>query len=412
MNILVISLYFPPDMGGASNRAWNAALGLKGRGHRVKVVAGFPHYPDGNIPRRHQGKAVVKEYLNGLDVFRVWVPPLPTEGIVKRFLIYFSFMWSSLFAVFWVGKVDGIFYVSPFSSTFIVPGLFYRVVKWARLILDCGDLWPNSAVDLGFLRSGWLVKVAKFTSYVSYRLADGIAPINDSIKSGILSEYKVHKSKVHVVELGVDPEVFRPLPKNVNLLEKEGLQGKFVVMYSGILGPAYDFNVILEAAKILESYKDIVFVIRGDGELREEIISRVKNQGLENVVMLGKVEGTDKVIECLNLADVFVLPMRNVRVSETAIPSKVYEFLACGKPVICGARGELADLIQKCGAGIAVGMGHGKALAVTVLNLFGNRSLCTEMGKNAQEAILTYFSNREVGRKLENILHGVRSRSY
>ncbi|MHA1834023.1 MAG: glycosyltransferase family 4 protein [Candidatus Baldrarchaeia archaeon] len=411
MNILVISLYFPPDMGGASNRAWNAALGLKGRGHRVKVIAGFPHYPDGNIPRRYQGKAVVKEYLNGLEVYRVWVPPLPTEGIIKRFLIYFSFMWSSLFAVFWVGRVDGIFYVSPFSSTFVVPGLFYRVVKGARLILDCGDLWPNSAVDLGFLRSGWLIKMAKFTSYVSYRLANGIAPINHSIKRGILREYKVHESKVHVVELGVDPEVFRPLPKNPNLLERHGLQNKFVVMYSGVLGPAYDFDTILKAAKILESDRNIVFVIRGDGERKQEIIDKMDKYKLSNVVLLGKVESTNEVVEYLNLADLFVLPMKNVEVSQTAIPSKVYEYLACGKPIICCAEGELNDFLCKYNAGLTVSTGDFEALSKAILSIYKDHVERIDLGDNARKAIVEHFSNQKVGQKLENIFHRAKQES-
>jgi len=411
MNILVISLYFPPDMGGASNRAWNAALGLKGLGHKVKVIAGFPHYPDGNIPRRYRGKAVVKEYLNGLEVFRVWVPAIPTEGTVKRFLIYFSFMWSSLFAVFWVGKVDGVFYVSPFTSTFVVPGLFHRIVKRAPLILDCGDLWPNSAVDLGFLRSGWLVKIAKFTSYVSYRLADGIAPINDSIKRGILREYKVHEDQVHVVELGVDPKVFRPLPKNTNFLERYGLQNRFVVMYSGVLGPAYDFDIILKAAKILELNKNIVFVIRGDGECKQGIIDKMKEYGLSNVVLLGKVESINEVVEHLNLADVFVLPMRKVNVSQTAIPSKIYEYLACGKPIICCAEGELNNLLCKHKAGLTVSTGDFRALSKAILSVYRDHVKRTEMGENARKAIVEHFSNQKVGQKLENIFSRVRSKN-
>lgn len=409
MNIVIISLYFPPDMGGASNRAWNAALGLKKQGHKIRVIAGFPHYPDGNIPRKYRGKAVVKEYLNDLEVLRVWIPPLPTEGIIKRFLIYFSFMWSSLFAVFWVDRVDDIFYVSPFSSTFFVPGLFYRIVKRAHLILDCGDLWPNSAVDLGYLRSGWLVKMAKFTSYVLYRLADGITPINNSIKRGIIREYKIDKSKVHVVELGVDPEVFRPLPKNVNLLEKEGLRGKFVAMYSGVLGPAYDFDVILEAAKILDSYKNIVFVIRGDGECKQAIINKMKKYELSNVILLGKVESVNEVVEYLNLADLFLLPMKNVEVSQTAIPSKIYEYLACGKPIICCAEGELNGLLCKFRAGLTVDTGDFEALSKAILSIYKDPVKRTKMGDNARKAIVEHFSNQKVGLKLENIFHIVKT---
>ncbi len=403
MDLLVISLYFPPDMGGASNRSWNAALGLQKRGHKVKVIAGFPHYPSGDVPKKYRGKALVKERVDGLEVFRVWVPSIPTEGIVRRLLIYLSFMASSLFAVFSVGKVDGIFYVSPFTSTFLFPGLFYRVVKRAPLVLDCGDMWPNSAVDLGFLRSCWLVKAAEFTSFVSYRLADGVAPINRSIKEGIINEYGVPENKVHVVELGVDPEVFRPLPKNRGFLRRCGLRNRFVVMYSGVLGPAYDFEALLKVAEILKPYRNIVFVIRGDGEDKQTIIEKIEKRGLSNVLLLGRADGMHEVVEYLNLADVFVLPMKNVQVSQTATPSKIYEFLACGKPVICCAEGELKDFLCTYKAGLTVNMGDFEGLSKAILSMYENDLERGEMGKNANEVVVKHFSYEKVGRKLENV---------
>ncbi|MGD0644428.1 MAG: glycosyltransferase family 4 protein [Candidatus Bathyarchaeia archaeon] len=401
MNILVISLYYPPDMGGASNRAGNAVAGLVKQGHHVKVIAGYPHYPLGNISKKFRKKALIKETRDGVDIFRVWVPPLPTRGMFKRGLIYLTFMFSSFFPFPWLGSIDGIFYVSPFSSTFIIPGLFYRVSKKARLILDCGDMWPNSAVDLGFIKSNGLIKLAKYTSYVSYRLADGIAPINNAIKAGILTNYGIQNKKVHVIELGINTEVFKPLPKDTILEEKEGLTGKFVVMYSGILGPAYDFGTIIKAAKLLEVFPEIAFVIRGDGELKRRISQQIKLKRPNNIIMLPKVDNQIDVVRYLNLADVFVLPMQNVKVSATAIPSKVYEFLSCGKPVICCAEGELPNLLKTLSAGLTVGLSDSKGLAHAILNLYQDRQLTGKLGKNARDNILKNYSDVQIGIKLE-----------
>jgi colanic acid biosynthesis glycosyl transferase WcaI len=400
MNLLLISLYYPPDMGGASMRASNAVAGLVKQGHHVIVIAGYPHYPLGNISSNLRKKALIRQERDGVDIFRVWIPSLPTEGIFKRGLIYLSFMFSSFFPLPWLNSIDGVFYVSPFSSTFVIPGLFYRISKNARLILDVGDMWPNSAVDLGFLKSGFLIKLAKYTSYVSYRLADGIAPINDRIKEGIKTNFEVSAEKVHVIELGVNTEIFRPVKKDSALLEKENLNGRFVVMYSGILGPAYDFDTIIKAAKTLEGFPEIVFVIRGDGELKQKIINQIDLQKVSNIRVLRKVSSQSEVVKFLNLADVFVLPMQNVQVSATALPSKVYEFLACGKPVICCAVGELPNLIRKYSAGLVVGLGDYAGLAATVLKLYNNRQLTIDLGTNARNAVVKYFSDENIGRKL------------
>lgn len=400
MNILLISLYYPPDMGGASNRAVNSVSGLLKQGYNVKVIAGYPHYPHGNVKDNLRYRALVHEKQDCIDIFRVWIPPLPTEGILKRGLIYLSFMLSSLFALPWLGHVDLVFYVSPFSSTFVVPGLFYSLLKKSPLVLDCGDMWPNSAIDLGYLKSKWMIKIAKSTSYISYRIADGIAPINNTIKTGIIKDFGINQDKVHVVELGVDTSLFKPLSKDPVLVEKENLDGKFVVMYSGILGPAYDFDVILKASRILEHYKDIIIVLRGDGELKQKITQQMASQKISNMLLWPKVSDQKMVAKYLNLSDVLILPMKNVNVSITAIPSKVYEFLACGKPVIVCAEGELANMIKKYSSGLVVRTADEKAFAEAILQLYSDRKLAAVLGENAREAIVNNFSDNKVGQKL------------
>jgi len=171
-------------------------------------------------------------------------------------------------------------------------------------------------------------------------------------------------------------------------------------MYSGVLGPAYDFHTILKAAKILESKRDIVFVIRGDGECEQMIVDTVKEFGLHNVVLLGKVERVEEVAQYLNLADVFVLPMKKVNVSETAIPSKVYEFLACGKPVICCAEGALAELVGLGDCGIAAKPGDPNVLAKAILSLFHNLDERIKMGIKGRKFVTSNFSYESVGKQL------------
>jgi glycosyltransferase involved in cell wall biosynthesis len=405
MKICTIGLYFPPDMGGGSLLLWNTSTSLNKLGHGVKVVTAVPHYPDGKISKKYMGKFFVKENVNGLEVFRVWVPPLRSYGFVNRLAIYISFTISYFLTFFFVGDVDAIYDLGlyPEFPLFSFPAFVHSRLRRVPWIFSSADLWPDAVIDLGFVRSKFFAKVLDFLARLVDRLADGITTINDTIKMGILRR-GVPENKVHVVDISVDTEFFRPLNESELSVPTEGFKDKFVVEYSGIFGPAYDFDVVLKAAKMVESHEEVLFLIRGDGELKREIVSKMGKLMLKNVKLLGRVENKSQVVEFLNIADVLMIPLRNVKVSYTATPSKVIEYLSCGKPVVCCARGELAKLIRESGAGIVVEPGDAEALAEAILMLLRSDGTRKTMGENARKSALDRFSHDRMGRKLCNIV--------
>ena len=238
----------------------------------------------------------------------------------------------------------------------------------------------------------------KTISVASFTLAQKIFVITSAIKNGML-KYGVPSEKISVVELGVNTKQFQPQPKNSNL-ENGFFSGKFVVMYSGIFGLTYDFDTLLAAAKILESSKNFVFIIRGRGECEEYIKQRIQALKLSNVFLLPPVE-VDLIYEYLNLADLFVIPMKNVLLSETAHPSKLFEFLACGKPVVCCARGELAKLIKEGQCGLSVEPQNPSALAEAIETLYLDTKKRIAMGSRGRQFVIDKFSYSKVGKKMQ-----------
>jgi colanic acid biosynthesis glycosyl transferase WcaI len=402
LNICILSYFFSPIYTGNGTRyPLILAESLAKRGHKVKVVTVFPQNLDGKFSARYRDKFFTREHANGIEVFRVLVPSFQHFGFIKRLILYISFMFSSILGVIFVGKTDVILGTSPEPPFLIVPGLIYSRFKKAPYVLTLGDLWPDTLFDLELLKSSLLKKTVTFVSLLSYKIANHIFVITSSIKKGIVN-YGIAAEKITVVELGVDTNFFQPHKKNMKL-ENGLFINKFIVMYSGIFGPTYDFDTLLEAAKLLEPFRDIMFVIRGHGECEKSIRNKILELSLSNVQLLGPVSDAKKVIEYLNLADLFLVPMKNIKVAETAHPSKVFEFLACQKPVICCAKGELAKLVDNSRCGFAVEPENPKILAEAIIELYRNNKERIAMGERGRDYVAHNFSYEYVGRKIEDI---------
>lgn len=390
----MISQYFPPDVGGASTRVSNAIKGLRMRGHRVCVVTAFPHYPHGRIPKEYMGKAFAIEGDDAVKVVRVWVPPLPHDGGARRLVMYVCFTLFSLIGLPFSGQVDVIWAVSPnyFSS---YSGLFYKLIKRRPLVLDVVDLWPEALVSLGFLNSSLIVRFVSASVGLFYRLSDEIVTLNLAMKREILRRVKdVHK--VFVVKNAVDLDVFRPS----KVKRPRFLRGKFVVVYSGNFGPMYDFDTVVGAAKNLIHVKDVAFVLRGNGELAAEIKEKITN--LENVYLFTEVLDVEHVVEFLNMADAFLLPMRKLDNCEVSFPLKLVEYLSCGKPVICCANGETAKFVYENNAGFVVEPEDVEALSKAIFRLYKAKKCGRRMGNEGRKVDLECYSYQRMATELEN----------
>lgn len=412
--ICLLSFFFYPIYpGGGTRYPFMFGESLTRNGHQVIVVTTFPQNSNRKFITGYRHRFVYKERIGNIELIRVWTPPFQHSGLIRRLLLYLCFMFSSLIGIFFTGKIDAILGISPEPPFLLIPGFLYGKIKKAPYILTLGDLWPDSLIDLNIIKSQFFIKLIKIVSRISYIISDHIIVITSSIKKGLL-KYGINNKKVSIIELCVDTTLFRPHSKNENL--SNGIfRNKFIVMYSGIFGPAYDFDTLLNAAKLLEPFPEICFIIRGDGERRKEIMFKISRLTLRNVRVLDIVSEISSVIEYLNLADIFILPMKDVKVSETAHPSKVLEFLACGRPVVCSTKGELADLIHSSKSGLVVEPNNPQALAEAILDLYQNDEERMAMGRNGRNYVLLYFSYDIFGCKLKETLKKVttqkRSRS-
>ena len=397
MHILVIAELFPPDMGGGSTRAYNAVKGLLSLGCRLTVVTAFPHYPTGNIPQMYRHRLLSTEDRDKLRLIRTWVPPLASKGIANRLVLFVSFIFSSLFAFPFVGKIDVVWAANP-NIFSVFPALFYGRVKTCPVVQNVDDLWPEGLYDLGMLRWSWLRRSAELVSRFTYIASDAITPVSPSYVEVIVNKYEVSEKKIFVVPAGVDMERFRLLESSS---DKKGTKREFKVTYIGAFSPTYDFNQVLKAAELLKSEKNIRILIQGGGELADTLKLKVKDMRLSNVVIIDKIVSRDEVARILSDSDALLLPLSGLEFVEMGISSKLYEYQAAGKPIICCSSGQPGRYVSETKSGIVVKPGDYEALAKSILYLRENQGVAKKLGTSGRRYVENNLTIEKIGLKME-----------
>jgi colanic acid biosynthesis glycosyl transferase WcaI len=365
-------------MGGGATRAYNIAKGLKINNVKVTVVAGFPHYPTGNVPKQLRKKALSIEYIEGFKVIRTYVPPVPAKGLANRMILFASFIISSTFPILLLRRVDVVFASNP-QVLAIFPALIYKIFYRCPIVLNVDDLWPEDPIDLGLIKSNILKKVGKLIAKVAYSMADAITPISPGYTKVIEGKYRIPKSKINVVRGGVDLSKFKSIPCKDNR--------KFVVLYSGAFSVAYNFDQVLKAAEILEKHGDVEIVLQGGGELLNYIKQRVAEMKLRNVKIIDRILSREEVAKLTGKADALLLPLKDFGRPYLGISSKLYEYQAVGKPIICCAEGQPAEYVKETSSGVVVKPGGYEALANAILYLKENPRVAEKLGENGRKYV-------------------------
>lgn len=406
MHILIICQYYPPDIGGGSRRVSNAALGLEKLGHSIEVVTAFPHYPRGKTPLKYRRKLIAIESEKNRKVIRVWVPPIAHTGFVRRLTMYVTFSLSALFASFIIRRPDVIWAANTniFSS---FPANILSTLWRAPVVQNVDDLWPETAVEEGVLNRR-LVRIGEALAKIAYSISKAITTISRTYIQEITSKYKIRNDRFFVAEVGVDTDVFHPHRGQLPTLTDFK---RFRVLYSGSLGPGYDFDTIIEAANLLQSENDVEFIIRGAGECEDKIAEKIDTSGLTNITLYREYLEIAALVELLGTSDVLVLPMRPLSSHAAGIPTKLFEYMACGVPIICNCSGETKMLIDEARCGITVTPGNSKELAEAIMTLKSSPLICKKMGERGRDYAVSNYSLEKIGEKLEQAFMSVLTRN-
>lgn len=403
MRILYLSQYFPPEVGATQTRAHEMAQGLLAAGHGVTMLTEVPNHPEGIIRPAYRGKFWAREQLEGLDVIRVWVKTAPVKTMRTRLAFYLSYMFNAALAGLLLarGRYDLLYATSP---PLFVGGaaLALSLLRRIPMVFEVRDLWPESAVALGELRSPRFIRWATWLEERCYARARRIVVVTAGIRERLAA--RGYGEKLALIPNGANTDLFRPRPEAGRALRARlGLGERFIALYAGIHGVAQGLETVLQAAQLAP---DVHFLLVGEGPCKADLLRLKDDLRLPNLTMLD-AQPRETMPDYLSAADVALVPLRKVEVFQGAVPSKMFDAWACGCPVALSIAGEARAILEQAGGGVFVEPEDAAALAAALQGLAGERARCREMGAAGRRFVEARYSRQAQARQLVELLEGL-----
>lgn len=347
MRILLLTDNYPPESNPPALRCSMHAKRWIARGHPVNVVTSFPNFPDGKVFGGYRQSLFKRETLDTVDVLRVPTLIFPNRAIFLRIVDFLSFMVTSCIASFFVRRPDVVLATSPQFFT-AVTGWFVSRVYRRPFVFEIRDLWPDSIVAMGVMKEGRAIRLIRMIEQFLYRQADLIVTVTLSSRE-LLIKRGIDGKKIIVVTNGIDTGQLTPGPAPAELRRRLGLENKIVVSYVGTVGMAHGLQLILDAAQDCRNrLPEVHFMIVGSGAELHDLQQQASERGLGNVTFVGRVAHGD-IVNYWRLSDVTLVLLKDIPLFRTVIPSKIFEAMATGTPIITNVRGELQTLLEPLG---------------------------------------------------------------
>ena len=386
MHILFLTDNFPPEVNAPASRTFEHCRAWVNAGHRVTVITGAPNFPKGKVFKGYRNRPWQQETLSGIRVLRVWTYIAANQGFARRTLDYLSYMVTGFLAGLFVRRVDVVVGTSPQFFTVCAAYAVSRI-KRAPWVFELRDLWPESIRAVGAMKTSKALDLVERVELRLYRKAAKVISVTQAFRDNLIGR-GIDGDKIHVVTNGVDINRFSPSDKDAELVGKLGLQDRFVAGYIGTHGMAHGLETLLEAAARLKTRPDgdrYRIMLLGDGARKGELVAQAQSMGLDNVIFADSVS-KDEVVRYWSLLDVSIIHLRKMELFATVIPSKLFECMGMGIPVLHGVAGESAAIVEQAGAGIVFEPDNAAALCDGLIKLAEDRTLyqqCRHQGRMA-----------------------------
>jgi glycosyltransferase involved in cell wall biosynthesis len=409
MKLLILTQYFPPEVGAPQNRLFELGIKLKQAGVNVTVLTAMPNYPKGEIFESYKNKKYIQEDLQGITVHRSKIYATQSKSIAKRLRNYFSFVFSSYF----VGKskldkhYDFILCESPPLFLGITAYLLSKRKK-ADLIFNVSDLWPESAEKLGLVTNRFFLWMAYKLEAFLYKKSILVTCQTQGIVNSISSRFP--QVSTYWLPNGVDLSFYNPDAVISNWRKENNFGDKdILLLYAGIIGHAQGLEVILYAAERLKHHANIHFIFLGSGPVKPELIELSEKLKLTNVRFLDVVDKKSMPL-IIKAVDLALIPLKRLDIFKGAIPSKIFENLSMKKGLLLGVEGEAKELfIDEGNAGLAFIPEDDEDLANQILKLINNPELIHFYGNNGRNYVEKNFNRIDIASAFYSKLKNLKS---
>lgn len=394
MKLLILTQYFPPEVGAPQNRLFELAVRLQKLGVDITVLTAMPNYPQMEIYQGYKDKKYSYEVMEGLKVHRSSIYVSKSKSIINRLRNYFSFVISS--ARVGNAKLGNFDFLLCESPPLFLGYSAMRLArqKKAKLIFNVSDLWPESAEKLGVVNNKTLLKLAYNLEEKLYKRSCLVTGQTQGICHNINERFP--SVKTYWLPNGVDLSYYNPAKieagswREKNNFAKEDV----LLLYAGIIGIAQGLEVILHSAKSFIDKPTVKFVFIGSGPEKDKLLQLKAELKLSNVFFLDAISKKEmpSVLKSINAA---IIPLRKLDLFLGAIPSKIFENLAMEVPVLLGVNGEARQLfIDKGNAGLYFEPENSESLTAAIIKLTDDKEVALQLGRNGRHFVNEFF-NRE-----------------
>ena len=386
MRFLILTQYYPPEIGAAQARLSAFAEQLQRAGHEVEVVTALPNYPGGKLDEADRRLLGRREVLDGVPVRRTWL--LTATGVgARRLASYLSFAATGLVSALVAGRPDVVFVESP--------PLFLGVSGWmaarragAAFVLNVSDLWPDSVRDLGVLSDGPALRAAERLERWLYARATAVTAVTEGIRQVLVERKGVPAHKALFLPNGVDLDQLRPTDPDPAVRARHGLPDGPLVLFTGNHGYAQALETVIAAAALVP---EVSVVLVGAGSDKARIQGLAEDGGTTNIHFLPPVPQAE-IAPLYGQAVAGLATLRNSALMEGARPAKALAVMGCGRPVIYSGAGEGAALVRAADAGLVVPPEDPRALAAAIRRLANDPVEAARLGANGRRYVEAHLA--------------------
>jgi len=416
IDVVILSMLYPPDFGGMSSRAYSIAKNLSKR-YTVHVIASEPRYPSGKLNHSQCRKECEN---NRISVTRLPIPPIPYRGSLNRLVLFTWYSILTFFALIRLKNVKTVISAYPHPAIDVVSSLA-KALRSFKLVVDISDLWPE-AITLPNRFLNYLLQAIGYSTNVAlFRGSpDGASVYNERALMIFQKRYGFSKPAVVVYntadigEFDCRPHVENNKPALKSLLHRD-VEDKFVILYSGTIGVYQNVgNIVCVAQKIRSMGKsEVIFVIVGEGEEKDKVVSLAKKLSLDNIVFLPKLQ-RDSLQNIIHEADLALVPISypNSIALYVGMPIKWAEYMACGIPVLVPANSFIGDITKKYDSGFEVDFSDPGLVAKVIADVVSNKARLRFMRRNARQLAVDMLSEEKAMSNLSNLIQSLMNDYY
>lgn len=402
MHLLFLTDNFPPETNAPATRGFEHARRWVQAGHRVTVITCAPNFPEGKVYAGYRNAWHQRETIEGIEVVRVKSFIAANKGFAARILDYVSFMVTGSLAALAVDRPDVVLATSP-QFFCAVGGWFVAKARRRPFVFEVRDLWPESIKAVGAMRQGRVIEALERLELFLYRQASGVVVATEAFRENLRSR-GIDPRKITVVRNGVDLARYAPRERDARLAGELGLEGKFVVGYLGTHGMAHALHRVVEAAELLRDDPRIHFLFVGGGAERDSLVELARSKGLSNVSFHASFP-KDAMPRLWSVCDLGLVHLKDQDVFRTVIPSKIFECLGMGVPVLyAGPESEGSQIVREANGGVTLPAERPHELAEAVKALASDPERVRELAENARAAAPRYDRERNALAMLETLV--------